>query len=320
MRAMTRSGARVALLSAVAVVLTGPGLPQPSTPEQAAASPQGPRPSRPAFEVASVTENRSHGEPSSNVPLDRSGGSIATGGVFRAIDQPFIAFIIFAYKMRVSEARSGLMRSLPRWAIEDRFDIVARAESSDLSKDELRLMLQSLLEDRFRLRTHREVRQLPVLGLYPLKTGSLGPGLKVHDRSSSCEAPLPRPDLESGESSLIGLWPPLCGDGQQVRLSGHRVRDAGRDMTMSDIADWLDGSADLERPIVDRTRLTGTFDFALAYSPGEFDYADTGPPSKDNAGLTLFEALEDQLGLRVKKEDGPVSLFFIDHVEYPSPN
>jgi uncharacterized protein (TIGR03435 family) len=287
---------------------------------QSAASPQPDLRPKPSFEVASVKESKSHDTPSSNVALDRSEGSISTGGAFRATNQPFIAFVIFAYKMKVSESLSGLMHNLPKWAVDDRFDIIARAESIDPSKDDLRLMLQSLLEERFQLRVHREIRRLPVYGLHPVKAGSIGPALKPHDQSSSCTTPLPRPNLESDASSLVGFWPPSCGDGQEVRLAGHRVREGGRDMTMSAIADWLTGSGDFDRPIVDRTALPGTFDFALEFAPGEFDYADEGPPPKDNAGPTLLEALHDQLGLRLKKERGSASLFFIDHLEYPSAN
>ena len=179
---------------------------------------------KPSFEVASVKENKSRDAPSSNVPLDRSEGAISTGGVFRATNQPLIALVIFAYKMKVSESLSGLMHNLPKWALEDRFDIIARAQSSDPSRDDLRLMLQSLLEERFQLRVHREIRRLPVYGLYLVKAGSLGPALRPHDQSSSCAIPLPQPDLRSGASSLVGLWPPLCGDGQEVRLSDHRAR------------------------------------------------------------------------------------------------
>jgi uncharacterized protein (TIGR03435 family) len=212
------------------------------------------------------------------------------------------------------------MHNLPKWAVDDRFDIIARAESNDPSRDDLRLMLRSLLEDRFQLRVHREIRQLPVYGLDLVRAGSTGPALKPHDRSSSCTTPLPRPDLQAEASSLVGLWPPLCGDGQEARLSGHRVREGGRDMTMDAIADWLTGAGDFDRPIVDRTGLPGVFDFSLEFAPGEFEYADEGPPPKDNAGPTLLEALRDQLGLRLKKERGSASLFFIDYLEYPSAN
>ena len=92
-------------------------------------------------------------------------------------------------------------------------------------------------------------------------------------------------------------------------------------MTMGAIADLLTGIGDYDRPIVDRTALPGTFDFALKFAPGEFDNPDAGPPPpKDNTGPTLREALHDQLGLRLKKETGSASLFFIDHLEYPSAN
>jgi uncharacterized protein (TIGR03435 family) len=317
---MRASRVQVAWLYAAVTLLPTLVFSQSSTANEQPATPKGGLHPKPNFEVASVKETKSRAAPSSNVALDRSEGPVSTGGVFRAANQPFMAFVIFAYKLKVSESLSGLMHDLPKWAIDDRFDVTARAASNDPSKEELRLMVQSLLEDRFQLRVHRETRQLPVYGLYLVRAGSFGPALKPHDQGSSCTTPLPRPDLESADSSVVGLWPPLCGDGQEARLSGHRVRDGGRDMTMSAIADWLTGVGDFDRPIVDRTALAETFDFALKFSPGEFDYADAGPPPKDDAGPSLLEALHDQLGLRLKKETGSASLFFIDHLEHPSAN
>src|SRR3984893_5076694 len=123
------------------------------------------------FEVASVRENKSDSKAASNFPLDRGNVYYPTGGVFSATNQSLVAYLIFAYKVNVSELRGGLMRRLPKWAIADKFDIIARAESQRPTKDEMRLMLQSLLEDRFKLKVHREKQQMPVFGLYLVKPG-----------------------------------------------------------------------------------------------------------------------------------------------------
>jgi uncharacterized protein (TIGR03435 family) len=98
------------------------------------------------FEVASVRENKSDSKTVSNFPLDRGNVYYPTGGVFSATNQSLVAYLIFANKVNVSEFRGGLMRRLPKWTIADKFDIIARAESQRPTKDEMRLMLQSLLK------------------------------------------------------------------------------------------------------------------------------------------------------------------------------
>jgi uncharacterized protein (TIGR03435 family) len=103
------------------------------------------------FDVASVRENKSDGAAYSNVPLDRSDTFFPVGCTFRAMNEPFVAYLIFAYKLKISEFRGGLMRSLPAWAIKDRFDIVAKCELPSITKDDMRRMLQTLLAERFGL-------------------------------------------------------------------------------------------------------------------------------------------------------------------------
>ena len=92
-------------------------------------------------------------------------------------------------------------------------------------------------------------------------------------------------------------------------------------MTMNAIADWLDGDGDYDRPIVNHTNLDGTFDFVLEYARDEeFEHVNPGAAPGENIGPTFLEAIEDQLGLRLKKEEGSIPLFFVDRVEYPSAN
>jgi uncharacterized protein (TIGR03435 family) len=272
------------------------------------------------FEVASVRENKSDSKAASNFPLDRGDVYYPTGGVFSATNQSFVAYLIFAYKVNVSEFRGGLMRRLPKWAITDKFDIIARAESQKPTKDEMRLMLQSLLEDRFKLKVRREKQQMPVFGLYLMKPGKTGPQLKPHDPISSCSAPLPVPTKEIPVATMVGLWPPNCGDGTEIRSSKYRLREGGRDMTMSAIADWLTGSGESDRPILDQTGLNGTFDFILEFDPESLGREGISVAPRDDSGPTFTEAIKEQLGLQVKKEDGLVSIFVIDNVEYPSSN
>jgi uncharacterized protein (TIGR03435 family) len=272
------------------------------------------------FEVASVTQNNSDNKPTSNFPLDRSNVYSPTGGVFSATNQSFLTYLIFAYKVNISEFRAGLMRSLPKWAITDKFDINARAESQNPTKDEMRLMLQSLLEERFQLQVHREQRQVPIFGLYLVKSGKTGPQLKPHDPNSSCTTPLPAPQPITPIAAMLGLWPSTCGDGIEVRTSRYRLREGGRDMTMAAIANHLTGAADLDRAIFDQTGLTGTFDFILEFDPASIGREAASNVPLENSGPTVKDAIKDQLGLQLKPQDGTASFFVVDHVEYPSPN
>lgn len=268
------------------------------------------------FEVASVRENKSGGQATSNFPLDRGDAYTPTGGVFSATNQSVVTLLIFSYKINVSEFRGGLMRRLPSWAINDRFDVNARAGSLKPTKEDMRLMLQSLLEDRFKLRVHRERREVPVFGLYLRKPAKTGPQLRQHNPASLCSSPLPLPSAGTPVEALVGLWPAICGDGDEIRISKYRLREGGRDMTINAIADWLEGAGESERPMLERTGLNGTFDFILEFDPESLGI-DVSP---DNSAPTFTEAIREQLGLQVQKENGTVSIFVVDNVEYPSSN
>lgn len=105
----------------------------------------------------------------------------------------------------------------------------------------MRLMIQSLLQERFKLRVHREEHPMPVFGLHLVKPGKTGPQMKPHDPNSSCSIPLPSPQAGTSVATMTGLWPVGCGDGTEARISKYRLREGGRDTTMSAIADWLSG-------------------------------------------------------------------------------
>jgi uncharacterized protein (TIGR03435 family) len=272
------------------------------------------------FDVASVRENKLGGQATSSFPLDRGNVYFATGGVFSATNQSLVTLLIFAYKINISEFSGGLMRSLPSWATTDKFDINARAETGETTKEDMRLMLQSLLEDRFKLKAHRETREMPVLGLYLTKPGKTGPQLRAHNPTSSCSAPLPLPAAGTTVAAIVGLWPATCGDGTEARTSKYCLREGGRDMTMNAIADWLTGSGDSDRPILDETGLNGMFDFVLEFDPESLGREGISSAPHDDSGPTFTEAIKEQLGLHFKKEQGAISIFVVDNVEYPSSN
>ena len=276
---------------------------------------------KPEFEVASIRENKAGGRSTANIPLDRGSAYFPTGGILSATNQSLVSLLIFSYKIEISEFRGGLMSHLPSWAVKDKFDILARAESDKPSKEDMRFMMQSLLEDRFKLKVHRKKEQTPILGLFPAKHGKLGPQLGPHVPTQTCSAPLPRPPAETTVAKMVGLWPATCGDGEEERLSKTVLREAGRDMTTSAIADWLTGAGESAFPIQDRTGLNGIFDFIFDFDPESLGREGISQVPRADSGPRFSEAVKEQLGLQIKKRgNGYASVFVVDNVEYPSAN
>jgi len=89
-------------------------------------------------------------------------------------------------------------------------------------------------------------------------------------------------------------------------------------MTMSAIADWLTGSGEFDRPFVDRTG--GTFDFVLEFDSESLGREGVSSAPRDDSGPTFMEAMKEQLGLQVQKQEGSIGIFVVDNVEYPSAN
>jgi len=273
------------------------------------------------FAVASIRENTSGEKPSSNILLDRSEASGSVGDTLRATNQSLIAFLLFAYKLKVSETFGGLMAKLPDWATKTRFDIVAKTDGAPATRTDMREMMRALLEDRFQLKTHREQIDADVLGMYLKDSSSTSTQLKRND-ADTCVA-LSTASLSPAKASvteLVGRWPMHCGDAQEIRVSRYRVRSAGRSMEMAAIADWLTGVVDNGKVIQDRTNLSGRYDFALEYTPEHFADLPQDPQHLENVGSSPIEAIEQQLRMQLKKERGRITLFRVDHVAYPSGN
>jgi len=165
----------------------------------------------------------------------------------------------------------------PAWIDTAQFDIEAKPETEAAGMQDVRgRMIQAALTDRFGLVFHRETKELPVHALVIAKNGPiLTPG--VMDETSG------------GSSSGRGL---VQGKGESTQA----------------LAEFLSGS--LERTVVDKTGLTGVYNFKLKWRP---DLEDGDAPS-------IFTAIQEQLGLKLEPQKGPVELFVIDHVAPPSDN
>jgi uncharacterized protein (TIGR03435 family) len=276
-----------------------------------------------AFDVASVRPNKSDAQASSRFPLG-PGDAYQNGGTLSASNQPLIVYLRFAFKLG-----QGDLLGLPGWVYRDRFDIDARVQGNP-TKDHMRLMMQSVLADRFKLVTHTETQTKAVLNLVLAKAGRTGPQLRAHPENGPCatasktispvEAPLVRPAAPSSTSG-VQLQEIPCGSAGATRAgASNRAQLGGRSVTIGKIAGLLTNPfTGVDRPVLDRTGLAGTFDFSLEWSPAP-DLAQPPSPQLDDTGPTFLEALQEQLGLRLKPATGPVKVLVVDHVEQPSPN
>jgi uncharacterized protein (TIGR03435 family) len=197
--------------------------------------------------------------------------------------------ITFAYGIHARQIVGGAP-----WMESDKFDVTGQPEGDGLpSTNQLREMIQKMLTDRFTLTFHRDKRELPA---YAILVGNAGSKMTKN---------------ESNPSGLPGLF--FKGLGVMV------VTNA----TMADFAGTMQGAV-LDRPVVDRTGLSGRFDFTLQWTPDESQFAGMGvrvpPPSPDAQLPTLFTAMQEQLGLRLDSTRAPVEVFVIDKVERPSEN
>lgn len=276
-----------------------------------------------AFDVASVKPSNKFEPP--NFPLSPE-GAYAPGGRLSA-SFPLTAYIDFAYKQwPTPEQRRAVLANLPKWVGMDLYEIRARA-AGNATKDQMRLMMQSLLADRFKLSVHFETREVPVLALTLDKPGKLGPKLQPHADGPPCPEynsdPSSRPTpLKPGDP-----FPTMCGVTGMRSGSPGLIVVGSRDTTMKFLADMVqtNGSmaGDLAVPVVDRTGLNGRFDYTVEYS-GQFGplqpAGPDAPPPPEPSGPTFRQALREQLGLRLVQSRAPIRTIVIDHVERPSEN
>jgi len=273
-----------------------------------------------AFDVASVRLNKSNDPPNSNFPLGPGDVYVPNGGLFSATGLPFVTYLFFAYKV-IGNQGQYLLPQLPSWATTDRFDIQARAEGNP-GKDQMRILMRSLLADRFKLKVHNESREVPVLAFVLAKTGKTGPQLQAHPSDSPCPTNTGSENAPSPTQTVAGGFPALCNGvfGMPPTMPG-RLRMGARNVTLKFLADSLSLGSNRGRPMIDHTGLTGTFDFILEYTPeltGPLPPGATFQP--DPSGPSLEEALRDQLGIKLESAKSVIDVLVVDHVEHPSEN
>jgi uncharacterized protein (TIGR03435 family) len=255
----------------------------------------------PRFAVASI-------KPGAKNPMSMAvpmGAGYRPGGRLVATNAPVSFLIERAYSVVGFQVVGG-----PSWINTDGYDIEAKPESNTDEK-RMWLMVQTLLADRFKLKMHRETRDLPVYDLLLIKGGpKLPPPL---GRACSDDPPSPQPGQPRPK--------PPCGPGIVASGTG-RALD-GISVSMPAFTRFL--SRLVGREVIDKTGFTARFALHVDFAPDDalVGLPPAGPessPPPDGARPSLFAALPEQLGLRLQKSTGPVEVLVIDRVERPSEN
>jgi bla regulator protein blaR1 len=271
------------------------------------------------FEVASIHLSEPGTFVHPNMVLNNEDTPVPAGGHFIA-DFPLQIFIEFAYKiMPTHEQEEAMLAHLPRWLATDHFVIRAQFAGNP-TKDQIRLMMQSLLADRFRLAVHFESKEVPVFALVLVRPGKLGSRIRPHNDGSPCDTPLTVPADRTSASIPPGEFVPLCGVVQAIDGPTHTVLVGGRNISLDHIAGYLSDFEGQGRPILNQTDLIGTFDFSLNWLPERIRLLPAASAPADAQGPSFLEALNEQLGLTLKPTRAIVQTLVIDHVEQPSPN
>jgi uncharacterized protein (TIGR03435 family) len=255
------------------------------------------------FDVASIKP--------SGEDIHRVGIQFMPGGGIRTTGTPLKFLITFAYDVRDFQVSGG-----PGWMNSERFDIVAKSERKDsesaaedignmtdeqlkTNAEKIREKLRALLADRFQLTLHRETKDAQV---YALVVGKSGAKLKESEVK------------QGGKRNRM----------MRMGRGDFNAEGVGLDMLANALSNALG------RPVLDRTGITGNFDFKLQWTPdpGQFGGFPAGPPPPgvegppppDPNGPSIFTAVQEQLGLRLESQKGPVDLIVIDRAEKPSEN
>lgn len=232
-------------------------------------------PAKPSFEAASIKSPDPNGVGAIDLRFFPNRFVATTVTLFQLIQQ--------AYSLEFREIEGG-----PDWVRAERFDVTATS-GSDVSRDQMKLMLQSLLADRFQLQLERETKTGTVYRLTTRGVRGLNPPAKPEAN------PLVSTIRRDGNGFLSYQY-------------------AGRNAAISDLATTL--AQHVRAPVVDETKIPGRYDFSISWSYEE----PLGGLQPDPDVPTIFTALENDLGLKLVADRGPVSVHVIRRAAKPSAN
>ncbi len=230
-----------------------------------------------SFEVASIREDPS-GKFYVPVPTDSDDDFVPTGGSFTA-SMPLKSYIAFAYKL---SQQHSMLSHLPSWASSKSFELHAKAAGNP-TKDQYRLMVQSLLAERFKLAIRFETQDTPVLVMTLARAGKMGPGLRLHADGPACDVVKPR---VPGSAGSFDMFP--CGVYLALNQPDHSVLAGARNTTVELMAAFITNIGH-ERAIVDRTGIIGKIDFSMEYMPEVRGVE----PQPEMPGTTFLGAVKD---------------------------
>jgi uncharacterized protein (TIGR03435 family) len=243
--------------------------------DAAAPGAHGPTTKLPRFEVASIRIHQG--------PLHVIMGFNSSGSLLSLEGYSVRGLIMEAYNLRTYQVDNADLD----WQSNTFYDISARAEDGATpTKGEFRKMLQTLLIERFNFKFHREEKELPVYAMIVEKSG-------------------PRFE-ESANDEVFVAYHGVHGRNQNLSASH---------MTMESLANEMGNTFFVDRPVIDRTGLHGTYDLKIEATP-EFRY-NRDPQPED---ISVFSAIREQLGLELEPRRAIVEVLIVDHVEKPSEN
>jgi uncharacterized protein (TIGR03435 family) len=272
----------LALLTVVALpVLLGAQAPAPAAQDE-----------RPRFEVASIKPNTS-----TSAGINNSGSG---PGRFAYVNTPLAVFIRNAYGFPAER-----VLGVPDWALRDKYDITATHDAKyPAFGRQQNAMLQRLLEERFSLQTHREMREMPVYELVRVRADGYGPRLRP-----------PAPECAPGGTAERSQ----CGTRINMGLIDGRF------------VDWRMVTSQLPsavgRTVIDKTGLQGMFDVKFEWRPDpgvmkspEAVAGATAAAATPGERVDIATALQEQLGVRLQPARAPLEVLVIDRLERPTPD
>ena len=278
-----------------------------------AAAPLFAQPAAPQFDVASVKPTKNPGASMRSVRALPGARLTATNATLRML-------IINAYAIQPGQLAGG-----PEWMDSSGFDIDAKGDAG-ANREQVFLMLRSLLAERFQLRYHQESRQLPVYLLTVAKKGAHLPT----PTEGGCQAADPNAP-PAGRGAVRGPLPTPCGM-PRISMMASGISLSGGKVTMPELVRVL--RMVMGRPVMDKTGIAAPFDLQLTFARDEYTAGlprsmapakaeggdaplssepDSGPPS-------ILSAIQEQLGLKLESGKGPVEVMVIDRAEPPSAN
>jgi bla regulator protein blaR1 len=301
------------VIGAAAAVVAPAGLGLLQGPRLRAQAPQASA-AGPAFEVASIKPNNS-GD-------GRVMMGMQPGGRFTATNITLRLLIRNAYQLQDFQIVGG-----PSWIGSEHYDIVAKGEDGlppeppsldRTGPNRIQLMIRALLAERFQLTVHNETRELPIYALVLARSdGKLGPQLQKSE--VDCNA------VFAAARGRGGMPPPPGPPQQGERPScGMRIGMGNLAMGGTPLSQFVNSLAMFTgRTVQDKTGLTGNYDVTLTWTPDQMPQRPPGapePPPIDPNGPSIFTAVQEQLGLKLESQKGPVAVLVIDRVERPKEN